>query len=159
MCSSDLLGLDSQGNLYVVDPGNRCIRRVTPAGLVTTVAGQPGQFGSAVGIGSEARFFWLSAMAINSTDQLFIADDSDNVIRMATLAGGSPPALKVTRFETSCRLSWSGAAAGVVLEQRATLSDNSAWAPVQRAPTVENGEAVVVIPIGTSSQFFRLLPP
>ena len=48
--------MDSAGNLYVPDTGNNTIRRVTPAGSVTTRAGSAGQNGSIDGTGGAARF-------------------------------------------------------------------------------------------------------
>src|SRR5262245_48136469 len=51
------VAVDSAGNVYVAEWANHSIRKVTPAGAVTTLAGRPGSFGSANGTGSAARFF------------------------------------------------------------------------------------------------------
>lgn len=153
------LALDSHGYLWVADRGNRCIRRISPNGAVTTVAGKPGPIGSVVGSGADARFFSPSALVIDTEDRVFIADSGDNVVRLGTLAAEAPLPPKVTLLESSVRLSWPSSATGVVLEQRAALSSDSIWASVQVAPTVENGEAVIVIPTGTDTQFFRLVLP
>ena len=50
------MAVDTNGNVYVADWGNNTIRKVTPAGVVTTLAGLAGAFGSADGTGSAARF-------------------------------------------------------------------------------------------------------
>src|SRR6185503_20160324 len=52
------------GNLYVADAGNSTIRRVTPAGQVTTLAGAPGQWSYAFidGKGDAARFCWITGI-------------------------------------------------------------------------------------------------
>ena len=50
------VAVDGAGTVYVVENGNNTISQVTPAGVVTTLAGKAGSFGSANGTGSAARF-------------------------------------------------------------------------------------------------------
>ena len=50
------VALDGSGNAYVADSGNDTLRKVTPGGSVTTLAGTPGLAGAANGTGSNARF-------------------------------------------------------------------------------------------------------
>src|SRR6266702_1481982 len=54
---------DSSGDVYVADCYNRTIRKITPAGVVTTLAGLAGSFGSADGTGSAASFNYPSGVA------------------------------------------------------------------------------------------------
>lgn len=81
------LAIDSSGNLYVPDPINYAIRKVTPAGVVTTPAGYPGIVGSADGTGYAARFNSPHDIAADSAGNLFVADTGNDTIRMVTPAG------------------------------------------------------------------------
>jgi sugar lactone lactonase YvrE len=79
------LAADASGNVYVADSGNYAIRKVTPAGVVTTIAGNPGTQGSTDGTGSGATFHAPGSMAISRSGNLYVADGS--TIRKVTTAG------------------------------------------------------------------------
>lgn len=81
------LALDSGGNLYVLDAGNNNIRKITPGGTVSTLAGTAGITGSADGTGAAASFNNPVAMAIDAKGNLFVADSNNNAIRKITPAG------------------------------------------------------------------------
>lgn len=85
--SADGLAADSAGNVYVADTGNNTIRKVTPSGVVTTLAGAPGTAGSADGTGALARFSSPSGIAVDGADNLYVADTGNNTIRKITPAG------------------------------------------------------------------------
>src|SRR5207244_1693590 len=76
------LVLDSSGNVYVSDTGNNTIRKVTPAGVVTTLAGAEMVFGSDDGVGSAARFDLPAGLAIDSSGTIYVADSGNSTIRM-----------------------------------------------------------------------------
>ncbi|MBK9245229.1 MAG: Ig-like domain-containing protein [Burkholderiales bacterium] len=78
---------DSMGNVYVADSYNATIRKITPAGLVTTLAGQAGAIGSADGIGAAARFDRPIGIATDSVGNVYVADSSNHAIRKITPAG------------------------------------------------------------------------
>jgi sugar lactone lactonase YvrE len=79
------LAFDSLGNLYVADTGNFTIRRITPAGVVTTIAGAAGQLGHQDGDGANARFLWNFDIAVDADDNVLVATDSH--LRMVSPAG------------------------------------------------------------------------
>jgi sugar lactone lactonase YvrE len=81
------LDFDSAGNLFVVESTNNTIRKITPAAVVTTVAGSPLQSGSTDATGAAARFNNPDGIAIDSHDNLFVADRDNNKVRKITPAG------------------------------------------------------------------------
>lgn len=78
--------MDEQGNLYVADSNNHVIRKVTPAGVVSTLAGN-GEPGSADGMGAEARFNYPQGLAIDPAGNLYVADTANHMIRKITPEG------------------------------------------------------------------------
>jgi hypothetical protein len=92
------VAVDSAGNVYVADTDNYTVRKVTPAGVVTTLAGSPGNPGSADGTGSAARFSGSAQLAVDSAGNVLATDSNNHTIRKVTPAGvvstlaGSPGA-------------------------------------------------------------------
>jgi sugar lactone lactonase YvrE len=81
------VAVDGGGNIYVADTMNNQIRKVTPAGAVTTIAGNAGVAGSADGTGEAATFNAPTGIALDGSGNLFVADTNNNLIRMITPAG------------------------------------------------------------------------
>jgi sugar lactone lactonase YvrE len=80
------LVVDSKGNIFVADTNNHLIRKITPDGTVTTFAGS-GVQGSANGNGTNAEFRFPSGIAIDSQDNLYIADTENHTIRKINIQG------------------------------------------------------------------------
>ena len=78
------LAFDASGNLYVADE-NACIRKITPAGVVSLLAGQPGVLGNADGKGSAATFRNLNSIVADKQGNLYAADNT--LIRRITPDG------------------------------------------------------------------------
>ncbi len=86
------LAIDSHDNIYVADTLNNKIRKITPAGVVTTFAGNPiasaiAQYGYVDGASAGAKFKWPFAVAVDSNDNVYVADTVNNKIRKITQAG------------------------------------------------------------------------
>ncbi len=81
------VAVDSAGNLYVTDCFNDTIRKITPDGVVSTLAGLAGTSGSANGTGSTARFNGPTGLAVDATGNIYVADYGNHTIRMVTAAG------------------------------------------------------------------------
>ncbi len=78
--SPDGVTVDSSGTLYVADTVNETIRKIATGGVVTTIGGTAGSSGSAAGLGTAARFFLPTAVAVDGSGNLFIADSSNQRI-------------------------------------------------------------------------------
>lgn len=80
------VSVDGSGNVYVADLSNNRIRKVSSAGVVTTLAGS-GANGSANATGASASFWGPSDVATDSLGNVYVADSNNNLIRKITSAG------------------------------------------------------------------------
>ncbi len=80
------LAVDGAGNLYIADSFNARIRMVSSGGIITTVAGNPGNpLGGNSGDGgpaTDAQFGYLSGLTVDGAGNLYAADQSYNTIRL-----------------------------------------------------------------------------
>jgi sugar lactone lactonase YvrE len=82
------IALDGSGNAYLADANNSTVRMITPAGVVTTLAGQFGVTGSTDGSGS-ALFNHPAGIAVDGSGNAFIADTGNNTIRKLVISTGA----------------------------------------------------------------------
>lgn len=78
---------DSTGAIYIADTDNHTVRKVTSAGVVTTLAGTAGSSGTADGTGAAARFNKPASVAVDASGNVYVADTLNHTIRKVTSTG------------------------------------------------------------------------
>ena len=81
------LAVDTSGNVFVADQANHTIRKITSAGMVTTLAGLAGNQGAANGTGTAARFLFPFDVTVDTAGNVFVADTYNDTIRKVTSSG------------------------------------------------------------------------
>src|SRR6185437_12055449 len=121
------IAFDGSGNLYVADYTNNEIRKITPAGVVTTFAGSSsGTSGYTNATGTSARFKTPAGLVFDSSGNLYVTDLGNNAVRkvtssavVTTFAGSTSGTAGATNATgTSARFS---APAGIVIDGAGNL--------------------------------------
>lgn len=123
------LAIDGAGNLYVADTGNNAIRKITPQGQVSTLAGD-GLAGFRDGKGAQAQFNGPLGVAVDGAGVVYVADTYNDRIRriapdgtVSTIAGGAHPGLAdgpaaQSLFDTPCALTLTPAGELLIADTR-----------------------------------------
>lgn len=80
------IAIDKNDNIYVAEVGNHTIRKITPTGVVTTLAGN-GFSGQADGVGTAAQFSGPQYLTTDAAGNVYVSDSGNNAIRKITPAG------------------------------------------------------------------------
>jgi len=81
------VAVGNDGTVYVADSNNHAIRKISPSGEVSTLAGLTGTRGAANGTGTAARFRFPRGIIVDSNNNVYVTDTSNDAIRKITPAG------------------------------------------------------------------------
>jgi hypothetical protein len=147
------LALDSAGNLFVADSGNYTIRKISPAGIVSTLAGSPGVSGNADGIGDRAQFAQPCGVVISPAGSLFVADYLGYSIRQGRVA----PLLHIALADQNVIVSWPAALTGCVL-QTCSTQPPTVWQDHTNGVTVSGDSFRLTDSLLPGGTLYRLRP-
>jgi sugar lactone lactonase YvrE len=140
------IAVDDNGNVYVTD-GNNTIRKITSAGVVTTLAGTPKVTGSSNGTGASALFSGPKGIAVDASGDLFVADSGNDTLRESYAAPNTAPTISTQPKDQSVALyssvTFSVAASGVPVPSYQWLFNGSAVAGATNPTlTIDDVQAV-----------------
>jgi len=156
--SPEGIAVDSTGNLYVADTYNRLIRKITPAGVTTTLGGQYFVTGSNDGFYTNAQFNFPEGIAVDNAANIYVADTYNHTIRIGHLASVTIPKLAVGLTNRVATLSWPVPTRNFSLQSCTNLSQAN-WTGVTNLPAILNGQNYVTNPAPGGALFFRLKYP
>jgi sugar lactone lactonase YvrE len=161
------LALDSEDNIYVADgiappigstgAGNNLVRKITPAGVVSTLAGYAGHAGSDNGAGNGAQFYSLQAVAINDSGMIYLADTYNQTIR------SSRPFPQVTVLATKSASVFGSVPGQFTVTRVGSTADAITVDYTTGGTAVKNVDygslaGVVIIPAGVNSVIIGVTP-
>jgi sugar lactone lactonase YvrE len=150
------IAVDATGNAFVTDQGNNTIRKITPGGTVTTVAGSPRMRASTDGVGSTARFSEPEAIAVDQANCLYVTEQWGSNIRKILPSGA------VSTVATGAANKF-GRLTGIVVDSSGTIfvSDYSYSVIRKISPSGQasifagNGKMESVDGVGTAAAFSK----
>jgi len=83
------IAIDNSGNLYIADTNNYVVRKISPSGIVSTIAGQVGVKGNKDGNGLSAQFGLIYGITIDSLNNIYVTDTSYNTVKKITYTNGN----------------------------------------------------------------------
>jgi sugar lactone lactonase YvrE len=147
------MAMDLSGNMFLADAS--LIRKITPGGVVTTIAGLEGISGFADGSGQAALFNQPLGIAVDGAGTVYVADTRNNAIRVGRPPLTSLPSLQIAWNGNQAVISWPVSTVGFVLETSPTLLARS-WAAITDGITISGDQSVFQTNVNASPAFFRL---
>lgn len=151
------VALGNAGQVLVADTFNNTMRLLTPVGT-NWVSSTIGGLGAPVphdlvdGIGTAARFYHPSGIALDKNANIYVSDADNHTIRV-----GQPiPSLRLVSSTDQLVCSWSSMFSNFVLETSSTLAPATTWTPLTNGLSLSEGEFVVTNTITMPAAFFRL---
>jgi sugar lactone lactonase YvrE len=162
------VALDASGNLFIGDSGNARVRQFAPNGIITTVAGNGSfNFAGDGGSATNASFFSVSGIAVDTIGNLYVSDSSNNRIRKIAFIKSPPVLASIVQNLGSTGGSFNvvlngsyffapftvSAEPGITLDDVRILSDSTATARMTVASNAALGprNVTVTTPVGTSN--------
>jgi hypothetical protein len=152
------IAVDGAGTVYVADTYNQLIRKITPQGAVSTLAGHYAASGGVDGFYTNAQFNTPYGVAVDNAANLYVADTYNHIIRVGRIASVTIPKLAVALTNHLATVSWPVPIQNFNLQSSTNLS-NTNWTPVATPPAVLNGQNFVTNPVPDGTLFFRLQNP
>jgi len=156
------IAVDHSGNIYVADQYNNTIRKLTAGPTdwtVTTLAGQALKAGSTDGVGANALFSRPWGIAVDSADNVFVADYGNSTIRAGTALVLEAPVLQILRSADMVVLSWPVWASNYVLEATSSLEPSAAWVVLTNSVLMPDNKLGLTNTLNSPMLFYRLRQP
>jgi hypothetical protein len=150
------LASDAVGNIYVADKSNFCIRKITQAGVVSTIAGVPQSSGYGDGAGASAKFNNPCGIAVTFSGDIYVSDGNNHCIRK--IVGGGPSASEMQAIMAPILASQAQAsqaqasAANDIIQKQMTVRASAAQASQAQAIQVRESTAQASMAVVSQAQ-------
>jgi len=152
------VAVDGGGNVYVADTYNDLIRKITPQGMVSTLAGLLYAGTNVDGYYTNAQFSFPCGIAVDNATNIYVSDANSHTIRVGRFASVTIPKLAVTLSNHIATVSWPVPIQNFNLQSSTNLLKTN-WTSVTTPPAVLNGQNYVTNPASGGPMFFRLKNP